>query len=46
MAYAEKIESFGDTNWYLVDRKPYRTIRIKKDYLTDASPKSNRNGKR
>ena len=24
MAYAEKIESFGDTNWYLVDRKPYR----------------------
>ena len=24
MAYAEKIESFGDTNWYLVDRKPYK----------------------
>ena len=24
MAYAEKIESFGDTNWYLVDRKAYR----------------------
>ncbi len=24
MAYAEKIESYGDTNWYLVDRKPYR----------------------
>ena len=26
MAYAEKIESYGDTNWYLVDRKPYRYL--------------------
>ena len=24
MAYAEKIEDFGNNNWYLVDRKPYR----------------------
>ena len=24
MAYAKKIDNYGDTNWYLVDRKPYR----------------------
>ena len=24
MAYAEQIDNFGDTNWYLIDRKPYR----------------------
>ena len=24
MAYAEKIENFGDSNWYLIDRKPYK----------------------
>ena len=24
MAYAKQIDNYGDTNWYLVDRKPYR----------------------
>ena len=24
MAYTEQIDNFGDTNWYLIDRKPYR----------------------
>ena len=24
MAYAEKIEVFGESNWFLIDRKPYR----------------------
>ena len=24
MAYAKQIDNFVDTNWYLVDRKPYR----------------------
>ena len=24
MAYAKQIDNFGDTNWYLIDRKPYR----------------------
>ena len=23
MAYAKQIDNYGDTNWYLVDRKPY-----------------------
>ena len=25
MAYAKQIDNYGDTNWYLVDRKPYRS---------------------
>ena len=24
MAYAKQIDNYGDTNWYLIDRKPYR----------------------
>ena len=24
MAYAEQIDNFGDTKWYLIERKPYR----------------------
>ena len=24
MAYAEKKKNFGDSNWYLIDRKSYR----------------------
>ena len=24
MAWAKQIDNYGDTNWYLVDRKPYR----------------------
>ena len=24
MAYAEKIENLGKSDWYLIDRKPYR----------------------
>ena len=24
MAYAKQIDNFGDANWYLIDRKPYR----------------------
>ena len=28
MAYAEKIESYGDTNWYLVDQNPIDVLRV------------------
>ena len=24
MAYAKQIDNYGDTNWYLIDRKPHR----------------------